>query len=186
VKRTRSALARVSSAILFVGLLGQGCAPSRVPDSNAPLPQFLEPVAGASHVEKAVVPGYGAGVGYEVEVPYPAADFLADIQGRLARAGYVLEKEDLFNPGLKTGEGWGPYLDHSGAVHAAVHQWSAWWINKDGDHVTYMLEYRTSPFPGSPPPEVPANASLRVYAQFLTRDEAARMLESMPPRAKIE
>ena len=70
---------------------------------------------------------------YDLDAPYPARDEIGFIADHLRRRGYrPLRQSDYVR-------GWSDFTDQA---RQHIYQWMGEWRNKDGDLVTYTLQYR--------------------------------------------
>jgi len=82
-------------------------------------------------------------VSYEVDAPYPASPFLCELTQHMDQRQWRGLREDALNPGSESSlvRGWGDYGNATRKPETHVHSWSAQWRNKDGDLLTYGLQY---------------------------------------------
>jgi hypothetical protein len=152
-----------------------GCARDRqLAVSN--LPPELKTPAGATRVS-ARGEGRAVGVEYWVSVPYPADSFLADITNRMKQGSWTPAETDLLNPSIPSSHvrGWTSYIDGRGSPRLGVHQWMADWRNRDGDVVSYALEYSSVLQDRASKPPPPSNSDLHVTAFMIPAQEANAM-----------
>jgi hypothetical protein len=170
------------SVVLASALVLPACArdPS-IPATSLP-PELAVP-AGAVTVT-ARHEGDVAAVDYEIDVAYPAEQFLTQVDSRLTSAGWKAQGQDLLNPTIRTSNvrGWTPFVDSRKSPHVAVHQWLGQWRNQKGDVVSYALRYTTPVADNvmSAPP--PGNSNLHVTAFLLP----GPLAEQMPERARAK
>jgi len=81
---------------------------------------------------------------YSVEAEYPAAGVLKVINTRLSKSGWKALDQDWLNPELQSSHigGWFYYKDQVTTPATSVRGWQADWTNREGDILTYILEYR--------------------------------------------
>jgi hypothetical protein len=122
-------------------------------------------------------------VSYTLKQPYPAAGFLAEVGGRLEKAGWQPLPMDWVKwsrPSSLT-VGWKLYPDYK--EPKGQFYWTAAWRNSAGDLLDYKLNYDTRLPEGGAKVEKPDSDVLRVYAA-LTRGKLVPV-ESLPPALVI-
>jgi hypothetical protein len=154
-----------------------GCAGDRQLAVSS-LPPELKVPDGATRVRARGEAG-AAAVEYWVSVPYPADAFLANITSRMKQAGWTPAENDLLNPSIPSSHvrGWTSYVDGRGSPHLGVHQWIADWRNRDGDVVSYVLEYSSALQGDASKAPPPSNSDLHVTAFLIPAKDAKAMAE---------
>lgn len=95
-------------------------------------------ITGAKDVTQ-VNSGWGTTqVSYTDARKFPAAEALSELSGKLKASGWTELKEDAFNPGKPSGQGWTTFGDRDGKE---VRQWMADWKDSNGNVVRYELTY---------------------------------------------
>jgi len=152
-------------SIVIVGLMAlSACARSHdVPARTLP-PELAVPAGATSVVARRE--GDMAAVDYEIAAPYPAEQFLMQIEGRLRAIGWQAMDRDLLNPTIPTSNvrGWTNFVDPRKSPHLAIHQWSGDWRNQRGDVVSYSLRYSSPAGDSLSAPPDPDNSRLHVTA----------------------
>src|SRR5262245_46010668 len=95
-KAHRARQATMAGLLLFSASLA--CA--RTGPRNAPFPDLLIVLPGATHV--AYTNEYEGALTYELPVRYPALTEIQTIRTRLEGAGWTPLEEDFLNPGIRT------------------------------------------------------------------------------------
>jgi hypothetical protein len=132
------------------------------------LPSELRPVEGARDAD-ARQQGEMIGVHYGLDLAYPAAAALAEIEAQVPDT-WTPRRESFQNPGLSTSHvrGWTQYQDLTTDPDSWVHQWSSEWQNAEGDILAYDLHYRSiGPFASPMGLDAPTNTDLVVTATLL-------------------
>jgi hypothetical protein len=128
--------------------------------------ESLQPYPG-SNVIRSVQQADGAGVEYEVSVPYPSEPVLAFITAHVP-ADFHPRKEDFMNPGIPTSHvrGWTSYGDLTTQPPSWVHHWAGEWEDSAGNILSYDLMYRS---PDTAGVERPTTTKLHVAGQYYSR-----------------
>ena len=86
---------------------------------------------------------YGSAVRFRMTTPYPAAEYLQQVQARLATAAWQPLEKHWLEPKYESSHvrGWTYFRN---AEKRGVHQWQASWRNQRGDVVTYELNYASA------------------------------------------
>jgi hypothetical protein len=168
--------------VLLVVLAAVTCARREPGFDPAKLPPELAVAAGAAKVEP-VGDGASFAVQYRLPAPYPAEEFLRDLQTRLTASGWKAMERDFLNPEIPTSNvrGWTAFVDPATRPPVGVHRWQGAWTNEKGDVVNYNLEYAVPANAVDQPP--PPEAQLKVTA-FLNPAERAREMAAAAARAK--
>jgi len=176
---TRSPLGRGSHWLalvaLVLGFCTVSCARSRdIPVANLP-PELLVPNGATDVVARG--DGKGAGVDYRMSAPYPAESFLAGIEARMSQRGWKPAQKDLLNPTITTSNagGWTSYVDGRVSPRIGVHQWLGYWQNREGDVVSYTLQYSSAADDPTRKPPLPDNSDLHVTAFLIPMQQAKAM-----------
>ena len=176
-RMSRKPLGRGSFFLVYLALAACALSCARSSDiavSNLP-PELRVPKDAVHAIARS--DGKAVGVEYEIPVPYPAQNFLAEVSSHLEKRGWKAAETDLLNPSVPSSHirGWTAFVDETVSPRVAMHQWLADWRNQKGDVVSYALRYSSLAGDATRNLPTPTNPSLHVTAFLIPAAQAQAM-----------